>query len=97
MPSNFKSPVPRDLIDGKEVNITQIWEEGEFREGPAEENDCVDMQRYGDNLYEQSLSPLFSVFGRPLLLGGSSGMGGSSEHEDLEPLRVVAADGSEWG
>ena len=92
MSSNFKSPIPRDLTDGMEGNITQIWEEGEFKEGPAEENNCVDMQRNEDNLYEQSSSPLFSVFGRPLLLGGSS------NHEDLEPLRVVvAADGSEWG
>ena len=24
-------------------------------------------------------------------------MGGSFEFEDFEPLRVVAADGSEWG
>ena len=29
----------------------------------SEENDCVDMHRYGDNLYEQSPSHLFSVFG----------------------------------
>ena len=41
-----------------------------------------------------------SVFGRPLLPGGSSGVGESHELEDLgetEPLRVVMADGSEWG
>ena len=44
-----------------------------------------------------SLPPLFSVFGRPLLLRGSSSLGGSSEHEDLEPLRVVAINDSEWG
>ena len=40
-----------------------------------------------------------SVFGRPLLPGGSSGVGESHELEDLggtEPLRVVMADGSEW-
>ena len=44
-------------------------------------------------------SSIFSVFGRPLLSGGSSGLGESLEHEDLgemEPLRVVLADGSEW-
>ena len=42
----------------------------------------------------------FSVFGRPLLSGGSSGVGESHELEDLgetEPLRVVMANGSEWG
>ena len=41
---------------------------------------------------------IFSVFGRPLLSGGSSG-----EYNDqvdlgqMEPLRVVSADGKEWG
>ena len=42
----------------------------------------------------------FSAFGRPLLPGDSSGVGESHELEDLgetEPLRVVMADGSEWG
>ena len=55
------------------------------------------MNRYGDNLYEQSPSSLFSVFGRPLLPGGFSGLGGTTGDEDLEPLRVVVADGKEWG
>ena len=43
---------------------------------------------------------IFFVFGRPLLSGGSSGLGESHEHVDLgemEPLRVVSADGREWG
>ena len=41
---------------------------------------------------------IFSVFGRPLLSGGSSGE--YHDHVDLgemEPLRVVSADGKEWG
>ena len=45
-------------------------------------------------------SPPFSVFGRPLLSGGSSGSGDLYEHEslgDMEPLRVVSSDGREWG
>ena len=45
-------------------------------------------------------SPLFSVFGRPLLTGGSSGLGEFLETEilgDMEPLRMVSVDGSEWG
>ena len=62
---------------GKEGNITQIREEGECKDDLAKETDCVDIHRYGDNLYEQSPSHLFSVFGRPLLSGGSSGLGGS--------------------
>ena len=76
MPSNFKSLALRDLTDAKERNIIQTWEEGEFKEGLEEENDCVDMQRYGDNIYEQSPSPFFfffffffSVFGQPCSQG----------------------------
>ena len=45
-------------------------------------------------------SPLFSVFGRPLLSGGFSGLGDFHEHEalgEMEPLRVVSVDEREWG
>ena len=63
LPSNCKSPIPRVLNVDKEGNATHIWEEGEFREGLVEENDCVNMHRYGNNLYEQSPSHIFSVFG----------------------------------
>ena len=52
MPSNFKSPVPRVQNAGKEGNVTHIWEEGDFREGLAYKNDCVDMHKYGNSLYE---------------------------------------------
>ena len=44
-------------------------------------------------------SPLFSVFGRPLLSGGPSDLGDFLVNEtlgDLEPLRVVSVDGREW-
>ena len=45
-------------------------------------------------------SPIFSVFSRPLLSGGSSGLGDFHEHEalgEMEPLRVLSIDGREWG
>ena len=45
-------------------------------------------------------SPLFSVFGRPLLSGGSSCSGDFCEYDvlgDMEPLRVVLGDGKERG
>ena len=45
-------------------------------------------------------SSLFSIFGRPLLSGGSSGSGDLFEQEslgDMQPLRVVSSDGREWG
>ena len=56
--------------------------------------------RYEASIYEISLSPLFSVFGRPLFSGGSSSLGGFRGHDltyELEPLRVVVAYGIEWG
>ena len=52
MPYISKSLVIRVINVGKEGNVTHIWEEGELIEGSAEEYDCVDMHRYGDNLYE---------------------------------------------
>ena len=45
-------------------------------------------------------SPLCSIFGRPLLSGGPSGLGDYLGHEemgDIEPLIVVLDDGIEWG
>ena len=66
-------------------------EEGEIRDISA------DVHRYVEIPIEQSPLSLFSVFGWPLISGGSSGLGGSLDTIDLEPLRVVEADGSEWG
>ena len=83
--------------DGMEGNVRHRWEDGENREEHSQENDCLNTHRYDDNLYEQSLSALISVFGRPLLLGDISGLGGFNGEEDLEPLKVVAADGRECG
>ena len=42
-------------------------------------------------------SSLCSVFGRPLLSGGPSGCLEDEELGDLAPLRVVTADGMDWG
>ena len=83
--------------DGMEGNVRHRWEDGENREEHSQENDCINTHRYDDNLYEQFPSALISVFGRPLLPGDISGLGGFNGEEDLEPLRVVAADGREWG
>ena len=83
--------------DGIEESVTHNWEAGENREDHSQENKCLKIHRYDDNLYEQSTSALISVFGRPLLPGDISGLWGFNGEEDLEPLRVVAADGREWG
>ena len=69
---------------------------GEERE-EGENKDSADAFRYVESPTEQSPPTLFSVFGRPLILGGFLGLGGSLDTSDLEPLRVLAADGSEWG
>ena len=50
--------------------------------------------RYEVNPSESSPSPLFSVFG---WLQALAGFYGNDMAVDLEPLRLVAADGSEWG
>ena len=55
------------------------------------------MNRYADNLNNQSPSSRFFVFGRPLLLGGFSSLGGTTGYEDLELMRMVAVDGRERG
>ena len=63
----------------------------------SKEIECPNIHRYDDNISVQSTSAMISVFGRPLLQGEISGLGGINGEEDLEPLRVVAADGREWG
>ena len=103
-----KSPSPfRD----KGIHLTRDSKICSLEMEVKEENDCrddilgvnfphlVDANRCDDNPSTQSPSPLFFVFGQPLIYGGSSGIGGSfgSDVGNMEPLRVVAADGSEWG
>ena len=83
--------------DGIEENVIHNWEAGENREDHSQENECLKIHRYGDNLYEQSTSAFISIFSRPLLPGDISGLRGFNGEEDLEPLRVVAAGDREWG
>ena len=59
-----------------------------------------DDSRYVRPNHEDSPSTMISVFGLPLLLGGSSGQDGSlklKNLDNLEPLRMVTTDGREWG
>ena len=52
---------------------------------------------YNDTfIYEWNIDGL-SVFGRPLLPGGFSGLGGTSGYEDLELSRMEAVDDRVWG
>ena len=81
---------------GLERNNSSLGEADEIREAAAHAEGYNFKKRYDENFFSQSTSIPYSVFGRPLLLGGCSGPGDSSMEKAL-PLRVVAADGKEWG
>ena len=89
-------PTSSSLEAGHERNISALGEEDELSEaaGQAEGHDFK--KRYNENFFSPSTSIPFSVFGRPLFSGGSSGLGDSLMEKAL-PLRVVAADGRELG
>ena len=79
-----------------EGNVSSYGEEDELRKVSAQAEKHNLTTRYDDNLITQFSSTPISVFGRPLLSGGFSGRGDSGMEMAL-PLRVVAADGREWG
>ena len=80
----------------QEGNTSSHGEEDEISEAVAQAEGYNLKKRYDDNLFSQSTSIPFSVFGRPLLSGGCSDLGDSILEKAL-PLRVVTADGREWG
>ena len=82
---------------GMEGTVNHNPENGETGEEDSQEKEGSNINRYDDNFYEKSPSALISAFGRPLLPGDISGLGGFNGEEDLEPLRAIAADGREWG
>ena len=96
-PSNYKRPIFSTKIVGQKEKAIHIGEEYELSEDLAQKHGCDHTNRYDDNLYSQSPPIPFSVFGHPLLPGGFSGLVGMFKDKDLEPLKVVAADGREWG
>ena len=89
-------PISSSSEAGQEENVSSQREEDELSEVPAQVEGHNLKKRYDDNLITQSISIPFSIFGRPLLSGGFSGLGDSLLEKAL-PLRVVAADGREWG
>ena len=80
------------------TKILLFHQETEARD-PGNDRQCpVEASRYELVPLEQSPSTLFSVFGRPLLIGGFSGRGDVGEAvEDMDPLKVISKDGREWG
>ena len=97
MPFEGRSSISSYSNIDEEGNKEHSREEGEIREDLPQDGDCVYMKRYEDNLNDQSPSSRFSIFGRPLLPGGFSGLGGTSRYEDLELMRMEADDGRVWG
>ena len=97
MTTDCISPISSSPNAGQEGNAFHNGKEDELKEVAVQEDGRDHMNRYGDNPYVQSTPIPFSFFGCPLLSGGFSGPVGSFADKDLEPLRVVATDGKEWG
>ena len=85
----------------REAYPSHNWKDGDRRDVQVGTSSLEnDVSRYERTNYEDSPSSMTSVFGRPLLMGGSSGQEGShmlKKIDDLEPLKMVTADGREWG
>ena len=88
-------PIPRSSEAGQEGIVSSHEEEDEHIEDAARAEGHKLKKRYAENFFDQSISTPFSVFGRPLLLGDSSGLGDPLQEKAL-PLRIVGADGKEW-
>ena len=95
--SDSLRPISCVPVKGQEGITLHHGEEDKHSEDVGQEDGHNLKNRYDDNLYAQSTPIPFSVFGRPLLSGGFSGQGVSLPNKALAPLRVVAADGREWG
>ena len=90
MPSAGNVSSPSESNTAEEGNKELSREEGEIRKDLPQDDDCVQMERYVINYNDQSPSSRFSVFGRPLLLGDFSGLGGITGNEDMELMRKEA-------
>ena len=76
MPSAGRVSTLSEPNIAEEGNYEFSREEGEIREDLHQDDDCVHTERYVNNYNDQSPSSRFSVFGRPLLQGDCSGLGG---------------------
>ena len=91
--------------EGKQLKLKLIreaypshnWKEGDRREDQVGTSSLEnDVFRYVRFNYEDSPSSMTSVFGWPLLMGGSSGQDMLKKIDDVEPLKMVTVDGREW-
>ena len=91
VPSEDSASISSESKIAEEGNKEFSKEDGEIREDQPQDDDREHLERYADKFYDQSPSG-FSVFGRPLLLGGCSGVGGTYGFKDLELVRKEGAD-----
>ena len=76
MPSEGRIPISSESNIAEEGIKEISREEGEIREDLPHDDDCVHIERYVNKYNDQSPSSRFSVFGRPMLPGDFSGLGG---------------------
>ena len=92
VPSEDSASISSESKITEEGNKEFSKEDGEIREDQPQDDDREHLERYADKFYDQSPSSSFSVFGRPLLLGGCSGVGDTYGFKDLEIVRKEGAD-----
>ena len=97
VPSEDSASISSESKSAEEGNKKFSREEGEIRKDQPQDDDREHLERYADKFYDQSPSSGFSVFGRPLLLGGCSGLGGTVGIKVSEIERKEVNDDGVWG
>ena len=92
VPPEDRASISSESNFAEERNKEFSKEDGEIRVDQPQDADREHSERYADQFYDQSPSSGFSVFGRPLLLGGCSGVGGTYGIKDLEIVRNEGVD-----
>ena len=91
-PPEYRASISSESYIAEEGNKKFSKEDGVITVDQPQEDDREQTKRHTDKLYDQSPSSGFSVFGRPLLLGGCSGVGGTYGIKDLETVRNEGVD-----
>ena len=98
--SSCQGTTENGSLNGQVLDLVERGSRGSEVEVAEDYSSRTFGSRYETLSSSNCSSPLFSVFGRPLLYGGPSGLGNHHGYEvmgDIESLRVVSADGIEWG
>ena len=91
-PPEDRVSIPKESYIVEEGNKEFSKEDGVIRVHQPQEEDRKHSKRYANKFYDQSPSSGFFVFGRPLLLGGCSGVGGTYGVKYLEIMRNEGVD-----